>query len=67
MPPPVNGSTNAPATVRRALATPAVDVSQPAPPLSVDPDSFDGTKVKKAEQLLKKLGLHPGVVDRQYG
>lgn len=65
MPPPVNGSTPAPA-VRRAVATPAVDVSQPAPLLSVDPDSFDGTKVKRAEQLLKKLGLHPGVVDRQY-
>lgn len=65
MPPPVtgSGSTNAP---RRALATPAVNVNEPAPPLSVDPDSFDGAKVKKAEQLLKKLGLHPGVVDRQY-
>jgi zinc D-Ala-D-Ala carboxypeptidase len=65
MPPPVTGpgSTNAP---RRALATPAVDVTLPAPPLTVDPDSFDGAKVKKAEQLLKKLGLHPGVVDRQY-
>jgi peptidoglycan hydrolase-like protein with peptidoglycan-binding domain len=65
MPPPVNGSSNAP-SVRRAVATPAVNVNEPAPPLTNDPDSFDGTKVKKAEQLLRKLGLHPGVVDRQY-
>lgn len=64
MPPPVSGPNAAP---RRAIsATPAVDPSQPAPPLTVDPDAFDGAKVKKAEQYMRKLGLHPGVVDRQY-
>lgn len=64
MPPITAASTSS--TASRPVATPAVNTSVPAPPLSVDPDSFDGNTVKKAEGYLKRLGLHPGTVDRQY-
>ena len=65
--PPVSGPSSSNPTPRSGpVATPAVNTARPAPPLSVDPDSFDGAKVKTAEQYLKKLGLHPGIVDREY-
>src|SRR5688572_5279643 len=67
MPPIENVRSSGSGTVRPARVDGPTSPEAPAPmPPPIDPDSFNPRSVKRAEELLKRLGHKPGVVDRTY-